>query len=66
MRALAIYYDIKTLFLLPYRAVSYLQSYVHITSLALDVVGIEHLGISTFQDAALTTRLAIVQAFPGF
>ena len=66
MKALAIYYDIKTLFLLPYRAVPYLQCDIHITSLAFDVVGIEYFDIPTFQDAALATCLAIVQAFPSF
>jgi len=43
-----------------------LQRNIHIRPLAFDVVGIEHFGIPTFQDAALATRLAVVQAFPGF
>ena len=45
--------------------ISNLQCDIHITPLAFDVVGIEHFGIPTFQDAALATRLAIVQAFPS-
>ena len=39
---------------------------IHITSLTFDVICIEDFGIPTFQDTALATRLAIVQAFPGF
>ena len=48
------------------RAVPYLQGNVHITPLAFDVVGIQCFRIPTFQDAALATSLAIVQAFPSF
>ena len=48
MKVLAIYYDIKTLFLLPYRAVPYLQCDIYIVPFAFDVVGIEHFDISTF------------------
>ena len=55
----------KSVFL-PYRTVPYLQSNIHITSLTFDVICIEHFRIPTFQDAALATRLAIVQAFPSF
>ena len=53
----------KSVFL-PYRTVSYLQGNVHITSLAFNVICIEHFRIPTFQDTALATRLAIVQTFP--
>ena len=60
MKALAIYYDIKTLFLLPYRAVPYLQCDIYIVPLAFDVVGIEYFHIPPFQDVALATRLTIV------
>ena len=52
--------------LLPYRAVPNLQSYIHITPLAFDVISIEYFGIPTFQDTTLATSLTIVQAFPGF
>ena len=52
--------------LLPYRAIPNLQSNIHITSLTFDVICIEHFRIPTFQDTALATRFAIVQAFPGF
>ena len=45
--------------------VFYLQCDIHITPLAFNVVSIEHFRIPTFQDTALTTSLAIVQAFPG-
>ena len=55
----------KSVFL-PYRSVPNLQCDIHITSLTLNVVSIEDFGIPTFQDTALATRLAIVQAFPGF
>ena len=51
--------------LLPYSSIPNLQCNIHITSLAIDVVGIECLGIPTFQDAAFAARLTIVQAFPG-
>ena len=51
--------------LLPYRTVPNLQSNIHITPFAFDVFGIQRFGIPTFQDAALATRLTIVQAFPG-
>lgn len=60
MKALAIYYDIKTLFLLPYRAVPYLQCDIYIVPLAFDVVGIEYFDIPTFQDVAFATLVAIV------
>ena len=52
--------------ILPYRAVSNLQSNVHIAPLAFNVVSIEHFRIPTFQDTALTTGLTVVQAFPCF
>ena len=55
----------KSVFL-PYRTIPNLQSNVHITPLAFDVVGIEHFGIPTFEDVALAARFAVVQAFPGF
>ena len=55
----------KSVFL-PNRSISNLQCDIHITSLTLNVVCIEDFGIPTFQDTALATRLAIVQAFPGF
>jgi hypothetical protein len=42
------------------------QSDIHITPLAFDVVGIERFGIPAFQDAALATLVATMQAFPGF
>jgi hypothetical protein len=45
--------------------IPYLQSNIHITPLAFNVVGIEHFGIPAFQDAALATLVAIMQAFPG-
>ena len=50
---------------LPQRAVPYLEGNVHIAPLAFDVVGIQRFRIPTFQDTALATSLAIVQAFPG-
>ena len=55
----------KSVFL-PYRTVPNLQCNIHITSLAFDVVRIQRFRIQTFQDTTLATRLAIVQAFPGF
>ena len=55
----------KSVFL-PYRTVPNLQCNIHITSLTFDVICIEHFRIPTFQDAALATRLAIVQTFPCF
>ena len=51
---------------LPQRAIPNLEGNVHIAPLAFDVVGIQRFRISTFQDSALATSLAIVQAFPGF
>ena len=51
---------------LPQRAVPYLEGNVHIAPLAFDVVSIKCFRIPTFQDAALATSLAIVQAFPSF
>ena len=55
----------KSVFL-PYRMVPNLQCNIHITSLTFDVICIKHFHIPTFQDAALATSLAIVQALPGF
>ena len=48
------------------KSVSNLQCNIHITSLTLNVICIEHFRIPTFQDTALATRLAIVQTFPCF
>ncbi len=42
------------------------QGDIHIASRAFDIVGVERLGVSAFQDAALATRLAVVQALPRF
>ena len=44
----------------PHGAVPNLEGDVHIAPLALDVVGIEGLGIPTLQDATFTARLTIV------
>ena len=49
----------------PHGAVTNLEGDVHVASLALDVVGIERLGIAPFEDAALAARLTIVQAPPS-
>jgi hypothetical protein len=54
----------KSVFL-PKRTVPNLQCNIHIAPLAFDVVGIERFRIPTFQDTALATSLAIVQAFPS-
>ena len=51
--------------LLSHRAVPNLHSDVDVTTPSLNVVGIERFRIPAFQDEALTTRLAIMQAFPG-
>ena len=51
---------------LSYRTVSNLHSNVHIGPLTFYVVCIKHFGIPSFQNTALATCLAIVQAFPGF
>ena len=48
------------------RAIPYLQGNVHIAPLAFYVVRIQCFRIPTFQDTAFATRLAIMQAFPGF
>ena len=50
---------------LPHGAVANLEGDVHIAALAFDVVGIEGLGIEPLEDAALATRLTIVQASPS-
>ena len=50
---------------LPHGAVANLEGDVHIAALALDVVGVEGLGIAPSEDAALATRLTIVQASPS-
>ena len=50
---------------LPHGAVANLEGDVHIAALALDVVGIEGLGIAPSEDTALATRLTIVQASPS-
>lgn len=50
---------------LPHGAVANLESDIHIAALAFDVVGIEGLGIAPSEDAALATRLTIVQASPS-
>ena len=50
---------------LPHGAVANLEGDVHVASLAFDVVGIEGLGIEPSEDAALATRLTIVQASPS-
>ena len=50
---------------LPHGAVANLEGDVHVAALAFDVVGIEGLGIAPSEDAALATRLTIVQASPS-
>ena len=50
---------------LPHGAVTNLEGDVHVASLALDVVGIEGLGIAPLENTALATRLTIVQASPS-
>ena len=50
--------------LLSHGTVPNLQSDIHITALALDVVGIECFGVTASQYMALATNLAIMQAFP--
>lgn len=51
---------------LPYRAIPYLQSDVHIAAFAFDVGGIEGFGVTAFENMTLATNLTIMQAFPGF
>lgn len=58
---LCFFYQIE----LPHGAVANLEGDVHVAALAFDVVGIEGLGIAPLEDAALATRLTIVQASPS-
>ena len=50
---------------LPHGAITNFEGDIHIAALAIDVVGIEGLGIAPSEDAALATRLTIVQASPS-
>ena len=45
-------------------AVSDFQSYIHIRTLAIYIVGIELLFTSAFQHVAFAAQLTVVQAFP--
>ena len=45
---------------------SYFQCNINVFACAVDVVGIQRLDIFTSEDAALATRLAIVEASPCF
>ena len=45
---------------------AYLQCYVDVGALAVDVVGIERFGVAAAQYATFAASLAVVDAFPGF